>query len=54
MRKLRIVRTPHEHDLMMDGPSLDIIVPEILGAVGAAGRIPAKDLKNGGCISHDD
>ena len=28
--KLRIVHTPHEHDLMMDDPSLDIIVPEIL------------------------
>ena len=32
--KLRIVRTPHEHDLMMDDPSLDIIVPEILRAIG--------------------
>ncbi len=31
--KLRIVRTPHEHDLMMDGPSLDIIVPVILETV---------------------
>ena len=28
--KLHIVHTPHEHDLMMDDPSLDIIVPEIL------------------------
>ena len=28
--KLRIIPTPHEHDLMMDDPSLDIIVPEIL------------------------
>ena len=27
--KLHIVHTPHEHDLMMDDPSLDIIVPEI-------------------------
>ena len=27
--KLRIICTPHEHDLMMDDPSLDIIVPEI-------------------------
>ena len=27
--KLRIIHTPHEHDLMMDDPSLDIIVPEI-------------------------
>ena len=31
--KLRIVHTPHEHDLMMDDPSLDIIVPELLRAV---------------------
>ena len=30
--KLRIIHTPHEHDLMMDDPSLDIIVPEILNA----------------------
>ena len=28
--KLRVVHTPHEHDLMMDDPSLDIIVPELL------------------------
>lgn len=28
--KLRIIHTPHEHDLMMDDPSLEIIVPEIL------------------------
>ncbi len=28
--KLKIVRTPHEHDLMMDDPSLDIIVPELI------------------------
>ena len=28
--KLRIIPTPHEHDLMMDDPSLDIIAPEIL------------------------
>ena len=27
--KLHIVHTPHEHDLMMDDASLDIIVPEI-------------------------
>jgi hypothetical protein len=27
--KLHIIHTPHEHDLMMDDPSLDIIVPEI-------------------------
>ena len=31
--KLRIVHTPHEHDLMMDDPSLDIIVPEMLKAI---------------------
>ena len=31
--KMRIVHTPHEHDLMMDDPSLDIIVPEILKTV---------------------
>ena len=30
----RIVHTPHEHDLMMDDPSLDIIVPEIYKALG--------------------
>lgn len=30
----RIVHTPHEHDLMMDDPSLDIIVPEIYRALG--------------------
>ena len=30
--KLRIVHTPQEHDLMMDDPSLDIIVPELLRA----------------------
>lgn len=30
----RIVHTPHEHDLMMDDPSLDIIVPEIYRAFG--------------------
>ena len=30
----RIIHTPHEHDLMMDDPSLDIIVPEIYRALG--------------------
>jgi len=30
--RLKIVHTPHEHDLMMDDPSLDIIVPEIYRA----------------------
>ena len=29
----RIIHTPHEHDLMMDDPSLDIIVPEIYRAL---------------------
>ncbi len=27
--RLRIIHTPHEHDLMMDDDSLDIVVPEI-------------------------
>ena len=31
--KLRVVITPHEHDLMMDSASLDIIVPEILRGI---------------------
>ncbi len=31
--KLRIVHTPHEHDLMMDDPSLNIIVPEMMKAI---------------------
>lgn len=31
--RLRIIHTPHEHDLMMDDPSLDIIVPEIYKAL---------------------
>jgi len=31
--KLRIVHTPHEHDLMMDDASLDIIVPELMKAI---------------------
>ena len=31
--QLRIVQTPHEHDLMMDDESLDIIVPELLQAI---------------------
>ena len=30
----RIIHTPHEHDLMMDDPSLNIIVPEIFRALG--------------------
>lgn len=32
--RLRIIRTPHEHDLMMDDPSLDIIAPAILETIG--------------------
>ena len=35
--KLRIVHTPQEHDLMMDDPSLDIIVPELLRAAEESG-----------------
>ena len=31
--KLHIVHTPHEHDLMMDDASLDIIVPELFKIV---------------------
>ncbi len=31
--KLRTVHTPHEHDLMMDDQSLDIIVPELMKAI---------------------
>ena len=34
VEKLKIVPTPHEHDLMMDDPSLDIIVPEIYRDLG--------------------
>ena len=32
--KLKIIHTPHEHDLMMDDSSLDIIVPEFYRAIG--------------------
>ena len=32
--KLHIVHTPHEHDLMMDDASLEIIVPEIYKIIG--------------------
>ncbi len=32
--KLRIISTPHEHDLMMDDPSLDVIVPELMKDLG--------------------
>ncbi len=31
---LHIIHTPHEHDLMMDDPSLDIIVPELYREIG--------------------
>ena len=31
--KLKIVHTPQEHDLMMDDPSLDIIVLELMKAI---------------------
>ncbi len=36
--KLSIVHTPHEHDLMMDDESLDIIVPEIYKVLGVRGE----------------
>ena len=36
-RRLRIIHTPHEHDLMMDDPSLDIIVPAILETIYPSG-----------------
>ena len=32
--KMKIIHTPHEHDLMMDDPSLDIIVPEFFNLNG--------------------
>ena len=32
--KLHIIHTPHEHDLMMDDASLDIIVPELYQIIG--------------------
>lgn len=32
--QLHIIHTPHEHDLMMDDPSLDIIVPVFLKTIG--------------------
>ena len=31
--RLRIVHTPQEHDRMMEDPSLDIIVPELMNAI---------------------
>lgn len=36
--KLRVVHTPHEHDLMMDDPSLDVIVPEMLREMTGSGE----------------
>ena len=31
--RLCIVHTPHEHDLMMDDESLDVIVPKLMAAI---------------------
>jgi thioesterase domain-containing protein len=31
--RLRVVHTPQEHDLMMNDPSLDVIVPELMKAI---------------------
>ncbi len=36
-QKLTIVHTPHEHDLMMDDASLDIIVPQLYQVLGVQG-----------------
>ena len=33
-QRMTIIHTPHEHDLMMDDPSLDVIVPAFFRAVG--------------------
>ena len=38
--KLRIIHTPHEHDLMMDDPSLEIIVPEFYKGIFGSEHIP--------------
>ena len=38
--KLRIIHTPHEHDLMMDDPSLDLIVPAVLDTISERGNSP--------------
>ena len=35
--RLRIIHTPQEHDLMMEDPSLEIIVPALLDAVEKSG-----------------
>ena len=35
--RLKIVKTPHEHDLMMDDASLDVIVPVLLKDIEDAG-----------------
>ena len=32
--KMRVIHTPHEHDLMMDDDSLAIIVPEFFRSIG--------------------
>mgnify|MGYP007032358359 CR=1 FL=1 len=37
VEKLCIIHTPHEHDLMMDDASLDIIVPEIYSVLNRIG-----------------
>ncbi|MBQ7564746.1 MAG: hypothetical protein IJT16_12240 [Lachnospiraceae bacterium] len=50
--QLRIVQTPHEHDLMMDDESLDVIVPELLQAIEKSFRfqgIVNKDWKKTSC-----
>ncbi|MDO5444168.1 MAG: AMP-binding protein [Eubacteriales bacterium] len=39
--KLTVVDTPHEHDLMMDSESLDIIVPHIVAAITQNSPYPA-------------
>jgi hypothetical protein len=50
--KLRIVHTPQEHDLMMDDPSLDIIVPELLRA--AEESEPEGNIRLSGKGEHSD
>ncbi|MCR4877289.1 MAG: AMP-binding protein [Clostridiales bacterium] len=44
---LQIIRTPHEHDLMMDNPSLNIIVPELLKKTGACSPSPENEAASG-------
>ena len=41
--KLHIVHTPHEHDLMMDDASLNIIVPEIMAVLQSKDKISKKE-----------